>query len=328
MVNKARGSAWDTLDNLGYQNLGDFAFSGDDVSVTLTTLLANNLPVYIPPGTWNIGVLSLPANAIVFGCGEKSILRVKNAANSINISIGSGATLSDLLVDGNKANQVGVSLHTIQLNNAVRAKLRNVKVINAKADAFNLTGAASSENILDSCSATGFLGNGFRVEQGADTQLINPNAYSSDAVSTGDGIAITSNGNAVTRVSLVNPVSKGNAGRGIALLGNGSKNVSEISIVNPRTSSNTSNGIHLINTTGVTIVGGMSISNGIDGVRLEGDVQFTRVTNVQAKSNTSFGMREVTSGSTPNNNTFAYDLSQLNGNNVITVVGGASVVVG
>lgn len=328
MVNKAKGSAWDTQDNLGYQNLGDFAFSGDDVSAILTTLLANNLPVYIPPGTWNIGVVSLPANAIVFGCGERSILRVKNAANSVNISVGSGALLADLLVDGNKANQVGVSLHTIQLSNAVRAKLRNVKVINSRGDSFNVTGAASSENVLEDCSATGFLGNGFRVEQGIDTQLLNPTAYLSDAVSTGDGIAITSNGNAVTRTIISNPVSRNNTGRGISLIGNGSKNVSEVSIVNPRITGNTSNGIHLINTTGITIMGGMSISNGIDGVRLEGDVQFSRITNVQSKGNVSFGMREVVSGSTPNNNTFAYDISQLNGNNVITVVGGASLVVG
>ncbi len=327
MVLKVRSSVWDAVQNLGFENLGDYAISGQDVTTILIGLLAAGSAIYIPAGSWDITSISIPVNAVIFGAGDKSILRVKNSANAVNLVVGSGAILENFQIDGNKVNQLGVNLHTIQMVNAVRAKLRGIKVINSKADAFNITGAVSSDIELDNCSATGFLGNGLRVEQGSDIAIREFNAYTSDPVATGDGIAITSNGNLITRVSLINPISKGNSGRGIALLGNGSKNVTDVVVMNPRTVSNSSNGIHLINTTGTILLGGVSVSNGIDGVRLEGDVQYTRITNVIAKSNTSFGMREVIAGSTPNFNTFAYDISQLNGNNTITIVGANSLVV-
>lgn len=327
MVLKVQRSTWNAVDNLGFENLSDYAVSGSDVTATLVTLLATGAPIYIPPGSWEVTTLTFPSGSVVFGLGSKSVIRIKNAANSVNLSVGSNSTLSNFVVDGNKVNQVGASLHTIQISGSSRIKLDRIHVINSKGDSFNVTGAAN-EIIFTGCSCTGFLGNGIRVEQGSDITLLNHNSYASDAVSTGDGIAISSNGNAISKVILSDCISKSNVGRGFSFLGNGSKNVSEVSATNCRAESNVSNGIHLINTTGVVILGGLSIANGIDGVRLEGDVVFSRITNVQAKSNTSFGMREVIAGPTPNNNTFAYDISQLNGNNTITVVGGASVVVG
>ena len=68
-------------------------------------------------------------------------------------------------------------------------------------------------------------------------------------------------------------------------------------------------------------------SNTIDGFRLEGDVQNSRLTTCLANGHTQSGFREVTSGSTPNFNGFVYEVSTNNGTNTVTKVGANSLIV-
>lgn len=328
-INRAKGSAFADLDNFGYISLGDIG-KGDGVTdntAVLVAALATGIPVAIPVGTFVVGSFTVPANGFIFGlAGGKSILKIKDLNNAIGISMSTGAIIRNFAVDGNKVNQVGTGFHTIQINGVNSCGIEEITVSNPKGDGINITGAIVGA-LVRQCTVTGYTENGIRVVQGTDISINNCNTLNSDAVASGDGIAISSGGNAISRVQIDSPVSRANIGRGISILGNGSKNVTSVSVVNPRVSGNTSNGIHLINVDGAVVIGGFSNSNGIDGLRVEGDVQNCRFTNVMTRDNISFGAREVIAGSTPNFNGFIYGLATGNGNNAITKVGASSYVV-
>ncbi len=328
MVTRIKGSIFTTADNFGYVSLGDVGKGDgvfDNTSVIAATLAAG-FAVFIPVGVFLISSFSVPDDAMIFGLGKGSQLKVKNLTNSININVGSRVLLKDFSIEGNKLNQVGSGYHTLQLSGGTGSIVDNLYISNPKGDGINITGA-NSNTIIRDCYVTGYTENGIRVTQGAELSLINCNVITSDAAATGDGISISSNGSAVTSVQISSPVCRGNTGRGLAIIGNGARNVSNICIDNPRTQSNVGNGIHLINADSIVILGGLSSTNGIDGIRIEGDVQNCRFVSCITKGNTSFGIREVISGSTPNFNGLIYGVCSGNGNNTITKVGASSYIV-
>lgn len=330
MVQKCKRSSWDAKDNLGYVSLFDMGAIGDgstDDTAAIVAALATGFAVFVPVGTFLTGSVTIPANTIMFGVGDQSKLKLKPLANSIAISVGSGSALSSFQLDANGVNQVGSGLHGIQFLNSYDSTAVSVTVTNPKGDGFNFTGLTTSKTAVHLCKATGYTENGFRVSAGSNVLMANCTALSSDAAATGDGFAISSNGTAISNITLSAPTSRNNTNRGISVIGNGSKNVTSVSIASPIVSANGSHGIYMTNADSVVVNGGYSNSNTGDGVRLEGDVQNCRLTTVMAMGNTGFGQREVISVSTPNYNGFIYGVTGANGNNVITKLGASSYVV-
>lgn len=326
MVTRVKGSSILIADLLGAVSLNDLGPQNTDVTAGINAALLANKPIIIPVGTWLFSGAVLPANAIVIGMGNKSILKLKDGGNAIGFSVGSNCLLKDFVYDGNKINQVGNSLHGFNIVDSVRSVLSGVSATNVKGSGFFVSGTAAEVDIIN-CEATGYFESGIKVTAGLDISIINPSVHDSDVAATGDGIALASNGNTVTGVVINTAKIKDITGRGIALVGNGARNVSEVAIVAPRITNTTSHGIHAINADSVTVQGGITKTCNGDGIRLEGDVQNCRVMVHTAHANTGYCIREVVQGTTPNNNGFIYSNVAGNGNNVVTKLGAASYVV-
>lgn len=323
-VKKSTARMQDITNYISTENMGP---QNSNITVALQAALTAGTPVFIATGTWLISTISLPANAILFGAGKKSILKQIATANTVAVVVGSDCQLSNFLLDGNKVNQVGSNFHGFDFTGSSNVEVSGVTAFNNKGTGFYVAGAANEIEFFE-CIATGWTESGFRMVQGSNVSFNDCKSYASDAVATGDGIAIASNGATITGVTISNAVVKNNAQRGISLLGSGSKNVIGVSITNPRVSSNISHGFHAINADSCSLLGGSFISNGGDGVRIEGDVQNCRFVTTYVRANTGFGIREVTSGSTPNFNGLIYTICNNNvASNVITKVGASSYIV-
>lgn len=327
MITRVKGSTFRAVDNGGYVSTADMGPQNTDITVALVAALTAGVPIFIAVGTWLFSSFSVPDGGIITGLGEKSVLKQKDLANSTGITIGSNCLLQDFMLDGNKVNQVGAGFHAFTFSNSVDSQGIQLYAQNVKGSSFRITGAATSEVHLVDCGSTGHTESGILIDSGANISLVNPRILASDAIATGDGISVASNGLAISNVSMQNPIVRNQSGRGIALIGNGSKNVTSVSVLNPRVGNCVNSGIHLVNAESCAVIGGMSNNNGIDGVRLEGDVQNCRIAQVNTKTNTAFGQREVIAGSTPNLNTFIYGIALANGTNAITKVGAGSLVV-
>jgi hypothetical protein len=326
MITRVKGSVLSTADNVGYVSTFDMGPQNTDITAALLAALTAGSPVSVGVGTWLFTTLAVPDGSIIIGAGEKSVLKQKDLTNAPAISVGSNCLLYDFMLDGNKVNQVGLNFHGFTFNNSVDSQGVQLYAQSVKGSSFRITGAATSEVHLLDCSSTGHTESGILVDSGANISLVNSRILTSDAIATGDGISIASNGLAISNVTIQAPIVRNQTGRGIALIGNGSKNVTSVAVTNPRVANCVNSGIHLVNADGCAVIGGMSNNNGIDGVRIEGDVQNCRIAQVNARNNTQFGQREVVAGSTPNLNTFIYGITSGNGTNAITKVGASSVV--
>lgn len=325
MNTKVKGSVFSSVDNTGMVSLLDLGPRGSDITIPMLAALAAGNPILIPSGQWLIKRINLPANAVIIGQGQSSILKVKDITNQLAIAVGSNCELVNFVVDGNKANQIGNDFHTFDLSNATRSRLTNVHSKNAKGCGFYLANVNQVD--LNQCTAEGYVDSGFKLASGTKVSLIAPKAYDSDNTSIGDGIALVSNGAALSDVTITNPMVFNVSGRGMSFIGNGARNVSNVSVVNPRVSNSFGYNIHLFNVEAISIIGGVNSNSGNDGLLVEGDVQYCRIAEHSSHNNIGFGIREITSGSTPNNNGFAHNISLGNGNNVITKVGVNSYVI-
>lgn len=335
MITRVKKSAWQFRDNAGYVSLTDPSIGGigdgvTDNTAAFNTALALNLPVFIPPGTFLIGSITVPTYATIFGVGDSCILKLKNSTNLTALNIGVGTNLFNFALDGNKANQLGAGIHGIKVTNGAQVTLEDLYIYNTLADGINITGNSTRGIIILGCVIAGFVKNGITVESGTNITINTTDCGASDLVaSPGDGISLapTSGATAVSSVTIAACSSHNNTGRGISILGNTSANVTDVTISSPRIDSCASHGIHLFLCAKITIVGGTVKACNSDGVRLEGDTQSSRVSVLVSEGNTSFGIREVTTGATPNLNGLIYNVSLLNGNNTITKVGAGSFVV-
>lgn len=334
MTTKVKGSSFTFQDNANYVNVIEAGAKGDgttDDTAAFNTALGTGLPVFVPAGTYIVQPITVPANSIVFGTGALSVIKLKAAQSSAALILGSGTVIRDVKIDGNKANQSTSTAHGISIVNAVMTQLHSVDIINTYGDGINISGASTVGVRIRGGSITGFLKNGVLVEAGTNILMTNLHVYSSDVVaSPGDGISLapTLGGASIGLVSIVDCISRSNAGKGIYIAGFGSKNVGNVSIKGALVSSNTGHGIHLITTQQIFIGDCISKSNGGDGFRLEGDTVYCRINGCMADGNTGFGMREIVAGSTPNNTTMYYNVALNNtAANTITKVGASSVVV-
>jgi len=334
MITRVKGAAFSTQDNIGYISLGDTpGAKGDGVvdnTSALTTALASGLPVYIPPGTWLISPIVVPVNSTIFGAGTKSILRLKSAVVGSMLTLGSGTSVHLLTIDGNKAGQASALNHGIAVVNAVDVKLGQLSIINTIGDGVNISGGSTVGTKIIDCNFTGFMKTGITVENGVLAYISGCHTDISDVLAIpGDGIALapTIGGALIYGTIIQGCTSRNLAGRGIAVIGFGSKNVLDTTISGFATTVAGSHGIHLLNTQRVLIAGTSIRSCTGDGFRIEGDVVYCRISECVAYSNTGTSFREVVAGATPNNNGFIYNVSNNNGSDTVVKVGAQSFIV-
>lgn len=326
MVTRVKGSTFRTVDNGAFVSAADMGPQNTDITAAIVTALTAGTPIFIPVGTWLFSSFTVPTNGIIIGSGEKSVLKQKDLCNSVGITVGSNCLVQDFMVDGNKANQVGSGFHAFVFNGSVETQAIQLYAQNVKGTAYKITNAASEVSLIH-CGTVGHCEHGILVDSASNCSLISPRVLDSDVTATGDGIAVSSNGAAVSNIIIECPIVRNQVGRGIALIGNGSKNVSAVNVISPRVVGCTNTGIILSNADSCVVNAGLSNNNGIDGVRLEGDVQNCRIVAVTTRGNTQFSQREVTAGSTPNLNGLIYGIANGNGTNTITKVGASSYVV-
>lgn len=333
MVTTVKGSTFLISSNFNYVSLTDVGAKGDgitDNTAAINLAFATGLPVFIPSGTFITSGLTLPANAILFGSGSSSILKLKISSNVQFLQTSGGIDFSSFTLDCNKAGQVGASLHGITLTNGIVASIFDVDIINALGDGIKITGVNSQNITCNKLRISGAVRNGITIENGTNITLNSLEIYSGDAVgSPGDGIALApiAVGSLVSEITIIGCKSRGNTGRGLSMLGFGGRNVTDINVVGGTFSSNISHGIHAFNAQNITISSVNVKNNGGDGGRLEADVQSSRISECIFTGNGGFGLREVTTGTTPNLNGLIYNVALLNGNNTITKVGASSFIV-
>lgn len=335
MITRVKGSTFSFKDNTSYISLTDPQIGAVGDGVTDNTTAINlaftfNIPVFIPPGVFLTAGLILPSGASMFGVGTTSKLKLKTASNVPMLTCLGAIDFYNFQLDANKAGQLGSGLHGIILSNGLGAMIDSVKIINPLGDGININGASTVGVNISQVMISGFVKNGITVEAGIDISLDQCKCFSSDVLaSPGDGISLapTLVGALVAEVSISNCRARNNIGRGLSVLGFGSKNVSDVNVSGGSFSFNTSHGIHAFTSQAVTINGVNVKNNGGDGGRLEGDVQFSRVSECVFNANTGTCLREVTTGATPNNNGLIYNATFGNGSNTVVKVGASSFIV-
>lgn len=333
MTTRMKGSTIWTEDFLGYVNiLNRGAVSGGIVDCTQAFIdsLATGLPVYVPAGTFLSGAFTVPANAILFGCGAASIIKAKNALAGALIAASSGAIIDLLCIDGNKAGQVSQTAHAIQASAAPDAIVRNCVIQNVSGDGVNASGNSTAGVKVLNTTVTNFTRNGITFEDGYFNVAQNNTIWPSDgAASPGIGIALapTNAGALITDALITGNRIRNSAGRGIAVLGFGGKNVQDCTVTHNRIRAATSHGIHLLNTQRNIVTENGVVACGGDGIRLEGDVLRCRVGMNALTSNTGTSLREVTSGASPDYNGLIYNVAQSNGSDTVVKVGANSFIV-
>lgn len=335
MITKVKQTTLDILSTLGYLPITDAIVGciGDGVFDNTAKLLAAfslGVPLLIPTGTFLCGNLVIPTGTIIFGTGNKSILKLKTGANSVFINVSGSSNFQNFEIDANKAGQLGSGYHGVVITNSTGTEFKNVRVMNSLADCFNVTGAGTTGLSLVDCKVSGATKNGCTIENGSDIRIHNLECFTSDVVaSPGDGISLAPVlvGALISNVSITNCGVKTNIGRGISCIGFGGRNVQDISLVGNRISGNSSHGIHIFGAQAITASNNIIKGNVGDGIRLEGDTQSCRITTNITDTNAGFAIREVTTGSSPNLNGLIYNVALGNGTNTITKIGAGSFIV-
>lgn len=141
--------------------------------------LTNNLPIFVPEGTYMISNLQLKSYLVMYGSGLKTIFKqISNTSLSL-ITLASNTeqviTFGNILLDGNKANQTvanrGMEIINTTDSTAMataskmsepdaRHRFHNIYIKNTKGDGFYISGRGSSviEDIITYlCDGVGFI---------------------------------------------------------------------------------------------------------------------------------------------------------------------------
>lgn len=335
MITRVKGSVFSLEDSFNFVSLTDpqIGAVGDgitDNTAAITFALTLGLPIFIPSGVFLTSGLIFPSDVILFGVGTASKLKLKTSSNTPLIQCSGNIDFSSFYLDANKSAQIGSGLHGIILSNGTGAVIDNIKVINSLGDGINITGSSTLGVNLSTVMISGATKNGITIEAGTDISLSQVKTFNSDAISSpGDGISLapTSSGALISEVSISNCRSRNNTGRGLSIVGNGGRNVSDVNISGGSFSFNASHGIHVFTAQAVTINGVNIKNNSGDGGRLEGDVIYSRVSECVFNTNMGTCLREVTTGATPNFNGLIYNAAVGNGSNTVVKVGASSFIV-
>jgi hypothetical protein len=185
--------SWSTL-----VRVADYGTLGSDPVVNTATFQAAlnagaGKCVVAPPGTWLLNNINLSAGTWLMGAGQgATVLKAKNGLNADFITNTSGAsdiTISDLSVDGNKANQTpGATCRGIYMVLASRLLLTRLHIYDVEAHGIHLSnvGQAIEGQRVSDCvierSGSGALntfGSNFATTNGTSVTLTNVHSFDS-----------------------------------------------------------------------------------------------------------------------------------------------------
>lgn len=333
MVTNTKLTTWKLQENTGSISITDYGCSTSSANnftafnTAMAAAIAAGVTLYIPEGVFLSSEITLTAGIKIDGVGTLK-LAVFTAANSVLIA-SNNCMIKNITLDGNSAAAPPGNFHCLNILNT-NVFIDSVTLINSKGDALLITGTPTDIEI-DNVTVINNGGNGITVTGGIgidinNFQCISPN----NAASPGIGISLTSTGNPIKNVSITNALIRNAKNNGIDVAGFGSRNVSNLCISGgTRVLDNTGNGIRITNAEEVLITAITVGTNTGDGIRIEGDAQQCRVLTCIANTNTGRGVSEVTTGATPNNNGYIYNVQVGNtGGNVTNLVGTSSFKLG
>lgn len=277
--------------------------------------------VTLPAGTFLSGRLTIPARTWLRGAGQgATILKLKNGYNADFITNTNGAsdiTITDLSVNGNKANQTsGAQCRGIYLLSCARLLIDRVHVYDVEGHGIHLSNTGTVE--------------GQRV-----SNCLLERAGSNPIATYGSNIAATN----ATDLLITNTVSLDSAKAGFRLAGSG------INLAGCVARRNGNGGIVTVSgeNTGITVTGGVYSDNGItagivaqsnaDGIRLVG-VKNAELNSVKCSNNQGAGVGiynssthvNISGGQYRNNGQYGGVPGAVEGRDGICVVGNTSLV--
>src|ERR1017187_6095339 len=140
MTTKPKGSSWSSIDNFNYTCItayGAIADGATDCHTAIAAALATGLPVFIPSGNFICSPLTVPANAYIFGVGNKSQLQAIAVTAGAVLTVGSGTYLGNFAINGEALSQVSNTCHGVMVANAVCTTLEDITVTNTLGDGIN-----------------------------------------------------------------------------------------------------------------------------------------------------------------------------------------------
>lgn len=129
-----------------YGAVGDGS-TNDTTAVQAALTACAGAAVYIPPGTYMVSGLTVPANTLVYGAGTASVLKLRATADVIS-TIGKHAVLQDFKIDGNGASFTGRGVvvddgGTATVTNAWWRRFSNMEIVDTGSYCIEFTGASS-----------------------------------------------------------------------------------------------------------------------------------------------------------------------------------------
>ena len=329
MVTRTKGSTWNLEDNSGSVSLLDYEplKVGTDWSLSFAAAVARAQVIggamQIPGGIYEISPQVIPAGVLVFGEGT---LKAFGTSQGSLLTLAAGAQLKGITLNGNNSIVTSGAWSLVSVINANNIAIQEVQFVDASGDCITISGAASTQILISDCKFIGFKGNGITINSGDDIiisqcRMEAPN----NAAITGNGIALQSDGSAISGISISQLHARGMKGAGIKLLGIGTRNITDVMIGQCYILSSATSGILATLVERMNVINSCIKNSTTYGINLQGDVQFCRISNSMAVGNVT-GMAEVLSGTTPNNNTFSFNVLSGNTNNTVITLGVNSVV--
>jgi parallel beta-helix repeat protein len=230
------------------RDAADYVADGtaDQTEINAALTAAAGGKVYLAEGTYTVNAsISIPNNTTLAGAGAGTLITIPNSHNtSIDVITntdqvtGTGVTIQDLKIDGNRANQTTGTMNGIYLNNmgsgtgasAVKgAYINAVQIVQIRGNGVQLVD--SSNNKIEAVSMVGTNTYGFNIRNSSSFNTIINNSImgvTGSAGSTGWGIMIAQSSGVSNTISnnVIDGVNFGIDDRGISTVvaGNTVKN--------------------------------------------------------------------------------------------------------
>lgn len=244
------------------KDAADYVATGtnDHTIINIALTAAAGGKVYLAEGTYAIGgSISVPNNTTLAGAGAGTIITIPNSFNADINAItntttggnGTGVTVQDLTLDGNKANQTSGTIHAIYFDGMGSSTLAGAKIANIWANSWRSNAiylrASASNTVANSTVRTSPIG--IYMAGASNNNTITGNVALNNA--TGIGTEAVSSANTITGNTVVGATTHG------IYLGSGSNNT-----VAGNTIKNSIRGVSLNGATSSTISGNALGDNG------------------------------------------------------------------
>lgn len=272
----------DAADYVADGNTGA-ALDGDQVQINSALTAATGKKVVLLAGTYTVdATISVPNNTILTGVGNGTLITIPNSFNAAidtitntDTSTGTGVTIRDLKIDGNKANQTsgvmrGISLTGMGAGSGGSARLGGSIIGVTLDNQYGNPGVLLTNSHNSVVTDT-------KVRFGASTGIY----------------LVSSNNNRIT-----NNLSQGNAGTGIVLDASSNNTVSG----NVSDGSTGGNGISVLaSSTKNTVSGNTITGNSNNGISVAGNDNTFTGNNIYNNTGTGIFFSSVTGGSIVSN---------------------------